>query len=163
MDHLWSPWRYRYVQSAHATPECIFCQMAADRDEENFVVHRGKFSFIVLNLYPYTTGHLMVVPYEHVDTLAAAAPEALQEMMLLAQQAQRHLGAIYKPAGYNLGMNLGESAGAGIAQHIHLHVLPRWPGDTSFITTVSETRVLPEELAVTYRKLRDAFQASPVS
>jgi ATP adenylyltransferase len=163
MDHLWSPWRYQYVQNAHSTPGCIFCQMAAHQDEENFVVHRGKYSFIVLNLYPYTTGHLMVVPYEHVDTLAAASPEALQEMILLAQQAQRHLGAIYKPAGYNLGMNLGESAGAGIAHHIHLHVLPRWPGDTSFITTVSETRILPEVLAVTYRKLRQAFEASALS
>lgn len=160
MDHLWSPWRYRYVQSAHTTPECIFCEMAAHPDEENFVVHRGQYSFAVLNLYPYTTGHLMIVPYQHVDTLAAATPEALQEMILLARQAQRHLGAIYKPAGYNLGMNLGESAGAGIAHHIHMHVLPRWPGDTSFITTVSETRVLPEDLPVTYRKLREAFQAS---
>jgi ATP adenylyltransferase len=131
--------------------------MAEEDDPKNFVVHRAKRNFIVLNLYPYTSGHLMIVPYEHVDTLAGAAPETLQEMMLLAQQAQRHMSAIYKPAGFNLGMNLGESAGAGIVGHIHLHVLPRWPGDTSFITTVGETRVLPEELAVTYGKLRAAF------
>ena len=133
--------------------------MMEQPDEQNFIVHRAKRNFIVLNLYPYTTGHSMIVPYEHVNTLEAASGEALQEMMLLAQQAQRHLGTIYKPAGFNLGMNLGESAGAGIAQHIHMHVLPRWPGDTSFITTVGETRVLPEELAVTYRKLRAAFGA----
>jgi len=100
----------------------------------------------------------MIVPYQHVDTLEAASKETLEEMMLLAQQAQRHLSAIYKPAGFNIGMNLGESAGAGIAGHIHMHVLPRWPGDTSFITTVAETRVLPEELPVTYRKLSAAFR-----
>ena len=134
--------------------------MAEEDDPKNFVVHRAKRNFIVLNLYPYTSGHLMIVPYEHVDNLAGAAPETLQEMMLLAQQAQRHMSAIYKPAGFNLGMNLGESAGAGIVGHIHLHVLPRWPGDTSFITTVGETRVLPEELAVTYGKLRAAFAGS---
>ena len=158
MDHLWSPWRYQYVQKARASDACIFCEKAAERrDAENFLVYRGKHNFILLNLYPYTTGHLMIVPYEHVDTLEAASRESLEEMMLLAQRAQKHLGAIYKPAGFNIGMNLGESAGAGIADHIHMHVLPRWPGDTSFITTVGETRVLPEELGVTYRKLSEAF------
>ena len=157
MDHLWSPWRYQYVQKAHAAAGCIFCEMVEQKDEANFVVCRGKHNFIVLNLYPYTTGHLMIVPFQHVNTLEAAPPEALQEMMLLAQQAQRNLGGIYKPSGFNLGMNLGESAGAGIAEHIHMHVLPRWSGDTSFITTVGETRVLPEELSATYRKLRQAF------
>lgn len=157
MDYLWSPWRYQYVQSARSDSGCIFCRMAEEDDQKNFVVHRGQRNFIVLNLYPYTSGHLMIVPFEHVDTLDAAAPETLQEMMLLAQQTQRHMSEIYKPAGFNLGMNLGESAGAGIAGHIHLHVLPRWPGDTSFITTVAETRVLPEELSVTWSKLREAF------
>jgi ATP adenylyltransferase len=158
MDHLWSPWRYQYVQKERTSGECIFCQKAAeDKDDENFLVYRGKRNFVILNLFPYTTGHLMVVPYEHVDTLEAAAKETLEEMMLLAQQAQHHLGVIYKPSGFNLGMNIGESAGAGIAHHLHMHVLPRWPGDTSFITSVAETRVLPEELAVTYRKLHEAF------
>ena len=159
MDHLWSPWRYRYVQKAHASAGCIFCEKAAEqKDDENFLVYRARHNFIVLNLYPYTTGHLLIVPYQHVDTLEAASKETLQEMMLLAQQAQRHLSAIYRPAGFNIGMNLGESAGAGIAHHIHMHVLPRWPGDTSFITTVAETRVLPEQLPVTYRKLSEAFR-----
>ncbi len=151
MDYLWSPWRYQYVQKQIPEAGCVFCRPG------NFVVYRGKLNFVLLNLYPYTTGHLMVVPYEHVSNLDAASPETLQEMILLAQQAQRHLAAIYKPTGFNLGMNLGESAGAGIADHIHLHVLPRWSGDTSFITTVSETRVLPEELSVTHQKLSTAF------
>jgi ATP adenylyltransferase len=154
MDHLWSPWRYQYVQKEIPESGCVFCRPM------EYVVFRGKLNFVVLNLYPYTTGHLMVVPYEHVATLDAAAPETLQEMILLAREAQRHLAAIYKPGGFNLGMNLGESAGAGIADHIHLHVLPRWSGDTSFITTVSETRVLPEDLPVTFRKLSEAFSGA---
>ena len=158
MDYLWSPWRYQYVQKELPIPGCVFCRIAAEQnDAENFIVHRGKLNFVVLNLFPYSTGHLMIVPYQHVDTLAAASEETLLEVILLAQRAQRNLAAIYHPGGFNLGMNLGESAGAGIAGHIHLHVLPPWSGDTSFITTVSETRVLPEELPVTFQKLRDAF------
>jgi ATP adenylyltransferase len=159
MDYLWSPWRYQYVQKTHRTSGCIFCEKAASQnDEENFLVFRGLHNFILLNLYPYTTGHLMIVPYEHVDSLEGGTPDALAEMMLLAQASQKHLREIYHAPGYNLGMNLGESAGAGIAEHIHLHVLPRWSGDTSFITTVAETRVLPEDLPVTWRKLKEAFQ-----
>jgi ATP adenylyltransferase len=159
MDYLWSPWRYQYVQKGIPDTGCIFCRKAAEQnDEENLIVYRGARNYILLNQYPYTTGHVMIVPYEHVDTLDAAAEETLEEMILLAQRAQRHLAAIYKPTGFNLGMNLGESAGAGIASHIHLHVLPRWSGDTSFITTVGETRVLPEELPVTWSKLAEAFR-----
>jgi ATP adenylyltransferase len=158
MDYLWSPWRYRYVQKDKAGAGCVFCQAAAaERDEENLVIHRARKNYIILNRYPYSTGHLMVIPYEHVDMLQYASEETLQEMMLLTQRAQLHLREVYRPPGFNLGMNLGESAGAGIAEHIHMHVLPRWPGDTSFITTVAETRVLPEDLMVTWRKLHDAF------
>jgi ATP adenylyltransferase len=158
MDHLWSPWRYQYVQKEKTSAGCVFCQAAtAERDEENLVVHRARKNYIILNLYPYSTGHLMVVPYEHVDLLQYASQETLEEMILLTQRAQIHLGEIYRPPGFNLGMNLGESAGAGIAEHIHMHVLPRWPGDTNFMTTVAETRVLPEDLLSTWRKLRDAF------
>jgi ATP adenylyltransferase len=166
MDHLWSPWRYQYVQKEKRDKDktkdgCVFCRAARDkRDEDYFVVHRAIKNFVILNLYPYSTGHLMIVPYEHVSTLQEASRETLEEMILLVQQSQRHLQEIYLPPGFNLGMNLGESAGAGIAEHIHMHVLPRWPGDTNFMTTVAETRVLPEDLAVTWRKLRDAF-ASP--
>jgi len=161
MDHLWSPWRYQYVQREKPGDGCVFCRAAsAGRDEDNLVVHRGRNNFVILNLYPYSTGHLMVVPYEHVDSLQQASRETLGEMMLLVQQCQRHLLEIYHAPGFNLGMNLGESAGAGIAEHIHMHVLPRWPGDTSFITTVAETRVLPEDLKITWRKVRDAFEKS---
>jgi len=129
-------------------------------DDENFLLYRGSRNFIVLNRYPYTTGHAMVVPYEHVDTLEAASQETLQEMILLAGRMERHLREVYQPAGFNIGMNIGESAGAGKPRHIHLHVLPRWPGDTNFMTTVAETRVLPEDLPATWRKLRDAFAGS---
>jgi ATP adenylyltransferase len=158
MDHLWSPWRYQYVQKEKTGDGCVFCNAAdAERDQDNLVVYRARKNFIILNLYPYSTGHLMVVPFEHVDTLDAASRETLEEMILLVQRSQRLLQEIYRPAGFNLGMNLGESAGAGISEHIHMHVLPRWPGDTNFMTTVAETRVLPEDLATTWRKLRDAF------
>lgn len=159
MDRLWTPWRYQYVQKANKEAGCIFCRMAAEQDDEaNFIVYRGSRNFIVLNIFPYTTGHLMVVSYEHVDSLERAAAETLQEMMLLAQRSEGRLREVYRPEGFNLGMNLGALAGAGIADHIHLHVLPRWVGDANFMTTVGETRVLPEELPVTYRKLREAFQ-----
>jgi len=158
MDHLWSPWRYQYVTKAHKDVPCIFCHYAASQDDEqNLVVHRGRHNFVLLNRYPYTTGHAMIAPYQHVDSLSAAPEETAHEMIVLAQRTEQHLRGIYKPQGLNLGMNLGESAGAGIAGHIHMHVLPRWSGDTSFITTVAETRVLPEDLAVTWKKLADAF------
>ena len=161
MDHLWSPWRYRYVQGARGSSECIFCVEAAeDRDDENFIVYRARLNFVILNLFPYTSGHLMIAPYEHVATLEATADETLVEMMTLAKESQRQLGAIYHPHGFNIGMNIGEMAGAGIAGHIHMHVVPRWAGDANFMTTVGETRVLPEELPETYRKLKAAFGGS---
>jgi len=158
MDHLWSPWRYQYVQKKKSGSECVLCCAAvAGQDEENLVVHRGRKNYVILNRYPYSTGHLMIVPYRHMNTLQDASQDTLEEMMLLVQQSQGLLQEIYQSPGFNLGMNLGESAGAGIAEHIHMHVLPRWPGDTNFMTTVGETRVLPEDLAVTWRKLSDAF------
>ncbi len=161
MDHLWSPWRYQYVQKERTGGGCVFCKAAAsDQDQENLVVYRGRNNFVMLNFYPYSTGHLMVVPYQHVDNLQDATRETLEELILLVRDAQRHLAGIYRAPGCNLGMNLGESAGAGIAEHIHMHVLPRWPGDTNFMTTVAETRVLPEDLSSTWRKLSAAFGAS---
>ena len=160
MDYLWSPWRYQYVTAARPRSACIFCEYASSSsDQENLVVYRGRRNFILLNRFPYTSGHVMIAPYEHVDTLQAAAEETLQEMILLTRDAERHLRSIYRPSGLNLGMNLGESAGAGIAGHIHMHVMPRWAGDTSFITTIGETRVLPEDLGETWRKLHAAFSA----
>ena len=159
MDYLWSPWRYRYISKADPASECIFCQKSAEtRDKENLIVHRAEHNFILLNLFPYTSGHLMIAPYQHVAFLGSASDVALHEMMLLAKAAERHLGAIYKPHGFNVGMNLGESAGAGIAGHIHLHVVPRWTGDANFMTTVGEARVLPEALETTYEKVAQAFK-----
>jgi ATP adenylyltransferase len=158
MDHLWSPWRYRYIQTADAADACIFCQKAGERkDEENLIVHRGRHNFVILNLFPYTTGHLMVAPYQHVDTLDKADEESVTEMMLLVREAQRNLGSVYNAHGFNLGMNLGVAAGAGIAGHIHMHVLPRWRGDANFMSVIGETRVMPEELGETYRKLKNAW------
>jgi ATP adenylyltransferase len=161
MNRIWSPWRYQYVQKTSAEESCIFCRMAAEHnDDSNFIVFRGSCNFIVLNLFPYTVGHMLIVPYDHVDSLECASQDTLEEMILLARQTERHLRAVYKPAGLNIGLNLGEAAGAGIAGHIHMHVLPRWTGDANFMTTIAETRVLPEELPVTYRKLKDAFEGS---
>ncbi len=158
MDRLWSPWRYAYVSTAGREGACIFCEKAAeDRDAENFILHRGRKNFVLLNLYPYTTGHLMIAPYEHVALLEEASEDTLEEMILLARSSERHLRTVYQPRGFNIGMNIGECAGAGVAGHIHLHVLPRWPADSNFMTTIGETRVLPEELSVTYEKLRRAF------
>ncbi len=158
MDHLWSPWRFRYVSKADPGVECVFCGKASgDRDRENLIVHRGTSCFVVLNLFPYTTGHMMVVPYEHIPTLEEAGEDALRELMLLTREASRHLRSVYNPKGLNIGMNLGECAGAGIAGHLHMHILPRWPGDVNFMTTIGETRVLPEDLDVTYEKLHRAF------
>lgn len=159
MDRLWSPWRYRYVSTASPKNACVFCaKLAENKDAENFILLRAARNFVLLNLYPYTSGHLMIAPYEHVATLEEAHPETLTEMMQLVRTAEKHLRAIYKPDGINLGMNLGESAGAGVAGHIHMHMLPRWTGDANFMTTVGETRVLPEDLPTTYEKLRRAFQ-----
>jgi ATP adenylyltransferase len=132
--------------------------MAADNhDEANLIVHRGIHNFIVLNRFPYTTGHLMVVPYAHASDLTGIDDAAAAELMSLTRIAERRLRAIYRPNGLNIGMNIGESAGAGIAGHIHMHVLPRWHGDANFMTTIAETRMLPEELDVTWRRVREAF------
>jgi ATP adenylyltransferase len=137
----------------------LFCAKAASSDDRaNLVVLRGEHNFVLLNLYPYTSGHLMIAPYAHVASLQDADPAALEEMMRLARRADTALRQLYKPDGMNLGMNLGACAGAGVAGHIHMHVLPRWCGDSSFMTTVSETRVLPEELSVTWARLREALR-----
>ena len=137
----------------------MFCRIAADpeHDEDNFVLHRGEHGFIVLNLYPYITGHLMVVPYLHTSEFDSVPKEITDELMDLAKRSQTALREVYSPAGFNLGMNLGASAGAGITDHMHIHLLPRWSGDTNFMTTVAETRVLPESLGTTYSKLRTKF------
>lgn len=163
MDTLWSPWRYEYIASGNAQSAeshgCVFCSIHADpqHDEANFVLHRAVHSFVVLNIYPYISGHLLIVPNEHVGELDTAAKETTDELMDLTKRCQTALRAAYQPAGFNLGMNLGKAAGAGIVDHIHLHLMPRWTGDTNFMSTIAETRVIPEDLATTYRKLREKF------
>ena len=161
MDYLWTPWRYSYITSPEAKDECVFCKAAAgNNDRESLIVHRARRNFVILNRYPYTNGHVMIVPYEHAASMGEVAQETLAEMMVLARQTEGHLRDIYHPDGMNMGMNLGKSAGAGIGAHIHLHMLPRWTGDTNFMTVTGETRVLPEELVVTWEKLRAAYAAA---
>ena len=158
MDYLWSPWRYRYISTAGNADSCIFCSAPAENnDRETLIVHRARHCFVILNRYPYTSGHLMVVPYVHVATLAELDEAAAIEMALLARRAEGILRRIYHAEGLNIGMNIGHPAGAGIAGHIHTHVLPRWTGDANFMTTVGETRVLPEDLADTWEKLSRAW------
>jgi ATP adenylyltransferase len=160
MDYLWTPWRYSYIASGVKDDECIFCAAAEGRDDaKSLIVLRGKKNFVILNRYPYTSGHVMVVPYAHLASLTESEPETLSEMMALAQRIERALGNLYHPNGFNVGINIGKAAGAGIAGHLHLHVLPRWIGDTNFMTTVGETRVQPEELATTYQRLRGALSS----
>jgi ATP adenylyltransferase len=160
MDYLWSPWRYQYVTTSGQTQDCIFCTLPAEnRDPENYIVSRGRLNFVILNRDPYTSGHLMVVPYEHAPLVAEVAEETLMEMILLARRAETHVRRNYNPDGLNMGINVGRAAGAGVAGHIHMHVLPRWVADANFMTSVGETRVLPEDLAVTYEKLWRAFQS----
>jgi ATP adenylyltransferase len=156
MDFVWSPWRYHYLASGgKKPPSCVFC-IGRDRahDAERLIVFRGTHNFIILNLFPYTCGHVMVAPYEHLDTIVSAKPEQLTEMMQLSQRMISVLGKLYGPEGFNLGINLGTAAGAGIREHFHLHVVPRWAGDANFISVVGETRVLPEELPTTYKRIK---------
>lgn len=161
MDYLWTPWRYQYLVASGKPDGCVFCNAPQDGDDRRaLIVHRATYNYVILNRFPYTNGHLMVVPYRHVASLQDLDPETLTELILLAQTAERILRAVYRPDGLNFGMNLGASAGAGIAGHLHLHGLPRWMGDANFMTVVGETRVLPEDLSVTWQRLRDAFRAA---
>jgi ATP adenylyltransferase len=162
MDYLWTPWRYAYITDAAKgdgkSGQCIFCELPKLPDAEAKIVYRGQHCFIILNSFPYTSGHVMVVPFAHLDELQKLPEAAAREMMSLSQQAERVLRQVYSPDGINLGMNIGRAAGAGVAGHIHMHVLPRWIGDTNFMTVTGESRVLPEALEATYEKLSTAFR-----
>lgn len=188
VDFLFTPWRYTYVTEVdkakrQGIPDelsawpgdegCVFCNMIAavdyaiehgmareDAERAAGIVHRTARNFVCLNRFPYTSGHLMVVPYEHQSSLAAVEPATAHEMMDLAQRTETILAAAYHPDGFNIGLNLGRSAGAGVAGHLHLHALPRWTGDTNFLTTIGETRILPEDLSITWQRLRPAFAGS---
>jgi len=157
VDVLWSPWRYDYITASSNGPSsgCVFCDILNNsaRDEDNFILHRAEFNFVILNAYPYTSGHLMVVPYAHLAGIDAAEKAATDEMMDLVKRAQTALTASHNPDGINIGMNLGRAAGAGVAGHYHMHALPRWVGDVNFMTAIGETRTIPESLRDTYLKL----------
>lgn len=158
MDQLWAPWRSRYVRGSREKGRCVFCEAAAHPDErDRFVLHLGQHAFVLLNAFPYTSGHLMIAPYAHVPRLSGITEEAAQEMMRLTRRAEAILESEYRPDGLNVGMNLGQAAGAGIEEHIHMHVLPRWSGDANFMTSVGETRVLPEALEDSYLRLAGKF------
>jgi ATP adenylyltransferase len=157
LDRLWSPWRLQYVTSTDEAHGCVFCEAPSAPDAQSLIVHRGRECYVILNLYPYNTGHLMVVPNRHIATLAAALHDERCEMMDLTRMAEQALTDAYRPQGLNVGMNLGRPAGAGIVDHIHIHVVPRWSGDTNFMTVVGDVRVLPEAIAESARRLREAF------
>lgn len=155
MQTLWSPWRMRYMMENNKTNACIFCEALRQEDgPENLVVWRGEHAFVILNRYPYATGHVMVVPNQHVDTLEKLDAPTRAELMELLAEMMILLREEYRPEAFNLGANIGAAAGAGIADHMHLHVVPRWQGDTNFMTAIGETRVIPEDLSDTYRRIR---------
>lgn len=159
MNVIWAPWRMAYIKQAHKPRGCIFCAKARERrDASNLLLHRGRHGFIIMNLFPYNSGHLLVAPYRHVKTLEKLPDDVLLDLMRLTNLALRVLREAIRPQGFNVGVNLGRVSGAGIEGHVHLHVVPRWNGDTNFMPLFGEIRVIPEHLLTTYRKLRARFQ-----
>jgi ATP adenylyltransferase len=187
MDYLWTPWRYAYVTSADTAARpgvpqklsawpgdlgCVFCNLIASIDfaiangmsvdeaeAAGGLLVRGTHCFVCLNAYPYTSGHVMVMPCAHLDRIALLPVETAHELIDLAQTTERVLQSLYKPHGFNFGMNIGKAGGAGVAGHLHMHALPRWAGDTNFMTTIAESRVLPEDLETTWKRFRQAFSS----
>ena len=157
MDYLWTPWRYAFVTGADQKVDCIFCNAPKESDETALIVYRGENCYVILNKYPYTNGHVMVVPYAHLDELQKLPTDAAHEMMLLTRKMESVLRSLYRPDGINLGMNIGKAAGAGVAGHIHMHILPRWVADANFVSVIGETRVLPEALEVKWERIRKAL------
>ncbi|NLE45878.1 MAG: HIT domain-containing protein [Chloroflexi bacterium] len=159
MKHLWTPWRMPYLRGAeeHDNDGCVFCIGAVEDDASVHILFRAKHCYVILNRFPYNTGHLMVIPYAHHSSLEQLDSATLDEMMTLAQLSVRVLRQAYDPQGFNLGMNIGDAAGAGVAEHLHLHVVPRWAGDTNALTVVSQTRIIPEWLDQMYDRLRPLF------
>jgi ATP adenylyltransferase len=163
VERLWAPWRMQYIMSTVKQPdgsECVFCRMICERrDEDNLVLHRGRHAFMVLNLFPYNSGHLMVVPLRHTAEFASLSAEEHLELMELVALGQAALDRCYAPHGYNVGMNIGRAAGAGIVDHLHYHIVPRWTGDVNFMTAVATTKVMSESLPETWRRLRESVAA----
>jgi ATP adenylyltransferase len=161
-QRIWAPWRLKYVKGAKddAGGECIFCVKPGEgleQDQENLIVHRGELCFVILNRFPYTNGHLMIAPYAHVATLPELDPATVAEMMGFAQKGMTVLEDVYSPQGYNVGFNQGRVAGAGLEHHIHMHVVPRWGGDTNFMPVLADTRVMPQSLEQSYEALAGSF------
>ncbi|NNE97509.1 MAG: HIT domain-containing protein [Pyrinomonadaceae bacterium] len=164
MDVLWSPWRYDYIKADENQKKtdpvsCVFCEIlkSSESDEEKFILHRAEFNFVILNIYPYISGHLMIVPFKHLSALDQAEKDSSNELMDLTKDCQRILKDAYSPHGINIGMNLGKAAGAGVTEHYHMHLLPRWVGDANFMTAIGETRTIPESLETTFDKLKTRF------
>jgi len=158
MERIFAPWRMSYVQNAGQEPGCVLCSaLAGAGSEGSLVVHAGPLAFVVMNLFPYSSGHLMVALRRHVASLGEATAEELAEVMALSQRLEQVLGEVYRPDGINLGINLGRAAGAGVADHIHLHLVPRWAGDSNFMTVTAGTRVIPEDPAEAAARLRERF------
>ena len=157
MNRLWSPWRLEYVTGTKKEAGCVFCEAPRSPHQDSLILHAGTLAYVILNLFPYNNGHLMVVPYRHVASLNALERAELHEIADLTQRAEAALMRAYNPQGINVGINLGKAAGAGILEHMHVHAVPRWNGDTNFMTVVGETRVLPEDLNATATKLRPIF------
>jgi ATP adenylyltransferase len=161
MNHLWSPWRMEYIENDNKEEGCIFCIAHEMQDSaQNLIAFRGERAYVILNRYPYTSGHLMVVPFEHKANLEELDPPTRAEMMELTTRCMTVLRHVYNPQAFNMGANIGEAAGAGVKEHVHIHIVPRWLGDTNFMSAVGETRVLPELLEDTYQRVRNGFQAS---
>jgi len=159
MSHLWTPWRMAYLRGQEPRPEgCLFCVKPGEEDTTAYIVHRGRLCYVILNRFPYNNGHLMVVPYAHVANIEDLDAETVAELLALTQLSVRVLRQAYQPQGFNLGMNIGEVAGAGVAGHVHLHVVPRWGGDTNYMTIVGQTRVIAEWLDQTYHQLQPLFE-----
>jgi ATP adenylyltransferase len=153
MRRIWAPWRIEYIRS-DKSKECIFCQkLKENRDAENYVLFRGKKNFVILNLYPYNPGHMMVAPYRHLDDLDVLTDKELLEHFILVRKSVKALTEAYNPQGFNIGLNLGRVAGAGVEDHVHTHVIPRWNGDTNYVTVVSDLRVVPHAMDATYGEL----------
>jgi len=157
-QRIWAPWRLRYVKNAKKSDECVFCAKPdAGDDRANLIVHRGERCFVILNLFPYTNGHLMVAPFDHIARLQDVEPDVTAEMIGLAQQAMRRMDEVYDPEGFNVGMNQGRVAGAGVDGHIHLHVVPRWAGDNNYMPVIADTKVMPQSLEESYDALQGGF------
>ena len=159
MENLWSPWRMKYVTDADNPEACVFCTAPTQPDSiANLIVHRGKTCYTILNRYPYTSGHVMVVPFVHVSGIDLLTPEVRFEMFEMVNTAIGILRAVYQPEGFNIGINMGVAGGAGIAEHAHIHIVPRWAGDTNFMSTTGETRVIPEDLVITFKRISSAWK-----